>query len=222
MKKIYSLILFVSCYTTCLAQVEGKVEITKAQATALGNVKNKGIKFGVSLGFNQSFKKLFDARISPIDTTLDLQNTSNTSFLLSSTLSFPVLKGYLGGSYYRKLDANGIPVGNPYYVPRGLSIIATINLATFNSALGGAGLFNQKLDGGLGIGYTFGDNVQIAATYEMLSFRQPRDYLLNYEGKKIIVNRSPLTSLQPDNNDFFGDKYYPSVSLKVIYTLTSE
>ena len=202
------------------SQVEGTKELTKKQADSVGNIKTKGIKFGISMGFNQTFDDLYDARISPIDNTLVLQKTSNTSFLLSTSLSFPILSHYLGGgSYYRKLDANGDPVGSPYFVPSGLNIVVTINLVTFNSALGGSGVFNQKLDGGLGLGYTFGDQVQLALTYEMISFRQPRDFLTAYHGKSVPVGDSNLMSLSVDDNDYFIDKYIPSLSLKVIYLL---
>ncbi|MBV7270654.1 hypothetical protein [Winogradskyella luteola] len=214
------LLLLLFCFTVSYGQIEGTKEISKDDAEQLGNIKKKGIKFGVSFGFNQTFDELVDARISPIDTTLTLQNTSKTSFLLSTTLSFPILSKWLGGgSYYRKLDGSGNPVGDPYFVPSGLSIVTTINLVTFNSALGGAGLFNQKLDGGLGLGYTFGENVQLALTYEMISFRQPRDFLKELNGQTVEVNGSNLMSLSLDDNDYFIDKYMPSVSLKIVYLL---
>ncbi len=202
------------------SQVEGTQELTKDEAEQFDNINTKGIKFGISMGFNQTFDDLYDARISPIDTTLVLQKTSNTSFLLSTSLSFPILSKYLGGgSYYRKLDANGDPVGDPYFVPSGLNVVVTINLVTFNSALGGSGVFNQKLDGGLGLGYTFGDNVQLVLTYEMISFRQPRDFLTQYNGQTIPVGNTNLSSLSIDDNDYFIDKYVPSISLKVVYLL---
>lgn len=219
MKKIITLSTLLLLTNLVFAQIEGTKEISKSDADALGNIKTKGIKYGISFGFNRAFDNLYDARISPVDTTLLLQKTSNVSFLLSTSVSFPILKGVFGGSYYRKLDAGGNPTGDPYFVPRGLSVIASLNLVTFNSALGGAGLFNQKLDGGLGLGYTFGENVQIALTYEMISFRQPRDFLKNYEGKVIKVNNQNLSSIALDNNDYYIDKYIPSISFKVVYIL---
>ncbi|MHC9089431.1 hypothetical protein ACXIHB_12035 [Tenacibaculum sp. IMCC1] len=219
MKKILLLIFLLNTFFS-FSQIEGAKEISKEDADKLGNIKKKGIKFGVSFGFNQTFDELVDARISPIDTTLTLQNTSRTSFLLSTTLSFAILSKWLGGGrYYRKLDVSGNPVGDPYFVPSGLSIVTSINLVTFNSALGGAGLFNQKLDGGLGLGYTFGENVQLALTYEMISFRQPRDFLKELNGQTVEVNGSKLMSLNLDDNDYFIDKYIPSISLKIIYIL---
>ena len=99
-------------------------KITKEDADALKNIKDKGIKFAVSFGFNQTFDDLVDARISPIDTTLTLQKTSNTSFLLSTVVSFPILSKWLGGGYYRKLDGSGSEIGDPYFVPSGLSLVA--------------------------------------------------------------------------------------------------
>jgi hypothetical protein len=222
-KKISLLIIAIVLSNTVFAQVEGKKEITKVEAEKSDNIKTKGIKFGVSMGFNQTFNQLYDARISPIDTTVLLESTSNTSFLLSTTLSFPILSHKLGGgSYYKKLDAAGKEIGDPYFVPSGLSIIATINLVAFNSALGGAGIFNQKLDGGLGLGYSFGENVQLALTYEMLSFRQPRSYIKNLEGQVIKVGGSNLTNLSIDDNNYFIDKYIPSASLKIIYVLSGD
>ena len=219
MKKLLLTLVFLNSIFV-FSQVEGTKEITKSEADAIGNIKTKGIKFGVSFGFNQTFDDLVDARISPIDTTLTLQNTSKTSFLLSTTLSFPILSKWLGGgNYYRKLDGAGKPVGDPYFVPSGLSIVTTINLVTFNSALGGAGLFNQKLDGGLGLGYTFGENVQLALTYEMISFRQPRDFLKKLEGQTVKVSGTNLSTLRLDDNDYFIDKYLPSASLKIVYVL---
>ena len=202
MKKATTILTLILSTNLLFGQVEGKKEISKSDADAIGNIKIKGIKYGISLGFNRAFDNLYDARISPVDTTLLLQKTSNISFLLSTSISFPILKGVFGGSYYRKLDASGNLTGDPYFVPRGLSVIASLNLVTFNSALGGSGLFNQKLDGGLGLGYTFGENVQIALTYEMISFRQPRDFLKNYEGKVIKVNNQNLANIAIDNNDY--------------------
>lgn len=222
MKVILNVIPLLLLCNIAIAQIEGSKEISEAEAVNLGGIKTRGIKFGVSTGFNKALDEIYDARISPIDTSFKLERASNVSFLLSTTLSFAILKGWLGGSYYRKLGADGQPVGNPYFVPKGLNIIATLNLVTFNSALAGAGLFNQKLDGGLGLGYTFGDNVQIGATYEMLSFRQPREYLMKLRDKPVIVNGDKMTSLPTDNNDYFIDKYIPSISLKIIYTLSSD
>ena len=114
---------------------------------------------------------------------------------------------------------SGNPTGDPYFVPLGLSLIATINLINLNSSLGGSGAFNQKLDGGLGIGYMFGENVQLALTYELISIRQPRDFLKDYEGKTIKVNNQNLPNISFDDNNYFIDKYISSISLKVIYII---
>lgn len=187
----------------------------------LGQLKALKIRYGVSLGFNQVFAKLVEARISPIDTTLRYEKTPGTSFVLSTSVSFPITKGKLGGSYYYQVK-DGEKVGESYYVPRGLAIIGAINLATFNSALGGSGVFNAKLDGGLGLAYTFADNVQIAGTFEMISYRQPRKYLDQYENKKININGEYLLNIPLDDNDYFANRYMPSISFKVVYLLNNK
>jgi len=222
MKKRYTIITILAIIVYSNSFSQGKQELTEAAAKAkTADPETKGINFGISLGFNYAFEKLYDARISPIDTTLVLEKVSPVSFVLSTTLSFPITKK-LGGRYYVALDKDGKAVGDAYFVPSGLCVVATINLVTFNSALGGAGLFNQKLDGGLGLGYTFGENVQVAFTCEMLSFLQPRSYITKLEGKKIVVNKQVLTSLPTDNNDYYINKYRPSLSFKIIYILNKK
>lgn len=225
MKKIY--LTIISIFTTLLvfSQGDGVKSLTKDEADKIDNKVNKGINFGISLGFNSVFDNLYEARISPIDQRVMVNSIPKTSFLISTALSVPLTKGKLGGRYYRKLDEDGKEVGPVYYVPFGFCLIATINLVTFNSAATGT-IFNQKIDGGLGIGYRINEDVQIALTYEMLSVRQPRDFLLNdetgFKNKPILINNQPLTSLGMDDNDYFRDRYMPSLSLKFIYLIRGD
>lgn len=174
-----------------------------------------GIRFGVSMGFNWTLDELFDSRISILDTTLKLERTTSNSFMLSTTASFPIRA--LGGTItVRKRLEDG--TWGPWVEKwRGLSVIATVNLVTFNSAIGGTGLFNQKLDGGLGLGYMLGERMQFAVTYEMLSFRQPREFIRSMQNKPLIVSGHKVTSISEDDNDYFMNKYVPSISIKFIY-----
>jgi len=212
---------------------QGTIPISKEKAKALttppaagaaedaGNVENKinkGINFGVSLGFNTVFDKLYEARISPLDNHLLITSLPRTAFLISTGLSVPLTHGSLGGKYYRKLDNNGAPFGDVYYVPYGLCFVATVNLVTFNSA-GNGSVFNQKIDGGLGLGYRINDDLQLALTYEMISYKQPREFLFGKEGTTLTQNGETVTSINPDNNDYFHDKYMPSISLKFFYLI---
>jgi hypothetical protein len=217
-KTIQLLAIFLSVYFTGLSQ--GIQEIAKSAADPIENKVNKGIDFGVSLGFNSVFSKVYDARISPLDNRLKITTVPKSAFLLSTGISVPLTKGKLGGRYYRKLDENGEKYGPVYFVPYGLCFLATVNLVTFNSSANGSA-YNQKLDGGLGFGYRVNDNFQVALTGEMISYRQPRKFLLDgFRDKTLsLPNGDLVTSINPDDNNYFMDKYMPSVSLKFFYLI---
>jgi len=172
------------------------------------------------LGFNSVFDKIYEARISPLDNKLKITGVPKAAFLISTGVSVPLTKGRLGGRYYRKLDENGNATGSVYYVPYGFCFIATINLVTFNSTASGS-IFNQKVDGGLGLGYRINDNLQFALTYEMISYRQPREFLLDNFNEQILKtpNGDIITSINPDDNNYFSDKYMPSLSFKFFYLI---
>lgn len=105
-------------------------------------------------------------------------------------------------------------------IPRGVNLIATVNLLTFSDAASG-NVFNQRLDGGLGLGKFISEQLQLAITYEMISVRQPRDFLVKeMQGKPLIVNRQILSSLDKNDNDFFTDNYLPALSIKFVYVLS--
>jgi hypothetical protein len=220
MKKILVLLFTISKLTYAIAQEEGIKEIKKEEADEIENKVNKGIDFGVSLGFNTVFDDIYEARVSPLDNRLKITTLPKSAFLISTGLSVPLTKGKLGGRYYRKLDNEGKKVGPVYFVPYGFCFIATINLVSFNSASSGS-LFNQKIDGGLGIGYRVNDNFQFSLTYEMISYRQPRQFLLDiYNDKELRdVDGKLISSINADNNDYFTDKYMPSISFKFFYLI---
>ena len=45
------------------------------------------------------------------------------------------------------------------------------------------------------------------------------DFLKKLEGQTVKVNGSNLSSLSLDDNNYFIDKYIPSISFKIIYLL---
>jgi hypothetical protein len=217
MKQLLFSLIGIMLIFTSFAQ-EGVESLNQQAADQIANKVNKGVNFGISLGFNSVFKEIYDARISPIDNKLNITSIPKASFLLSTAISVPLNKGKYGGRYYRKLSG-GQPTGPVYYVPFGWCFIATVNLVSFNSAATGS-IFNQKIDGGVGIGYRINEDFQIALTIEMLSIRQPRDFLVNnYQDKVIEINKQPVTTLNLDDNDYFRDRYMGSASLKFIYMI---
>ena len=175
MKTILFLV-FWSGWLISLGQSYGIKSIPKMEADSISYKINRGFNVGVSLGVNRVFDKLYEATISPVDNKLSLNRLQRSAFVMSTVIAVPLSKGELGGSYARRLDGQGKAYGPVYYVPYGLYLIAAVNLTTFHDAMKG-GVFNQKIDGGLGLGYRLNHDLQIALTFEKISVRQPRDFL---------------------------------------------
>ncbi len=215
-RKIFILSLLFSA--SCVVAQEGISELQKSDVAPGDDVVFKGIDFGISLGFNSAFSTIYDARISPLDNRLKITKVPRTAFMISTGISVPLTrKNRLNGRYYRKL-VDGEPTGPVYYVPFGWCLIATVNIITFNSAASGSA-FNQKIDGGFGIGYKISDNLQLAVTGEMISYRQPRQFLLDGYNDKILTapTGEVISSINPDDNNYFRDKYMPAISFKFFY-----
>ena len=213
-----------------LSQLRKKFAPDSSGETPVVNIVNKGVDFGVSLGFNRVFEKLYDVHLSPLDHKLKVTDAPMSTFLLSTGISVPLarIREKLGestpstfrGRYYKKLTTLGAPTSTVYCVPYGWCLVATVNLLTFNTAATGS-VFNKRIDGGLGIGYRINDELQIAATFEMISYRLPRDFLIGEYRDKVVNNAAgtPVTVILPENNDYYSDRYLPSVSLKLFYLL---
>ncbi|GHB58202.1 hypothetical protein [Persicitalea jodogahamensis] len=198
------------------AQNYGVKTLPAPAADSLSFRINKGFNLGVSLGGSYVFGRLYEAGISPIDNKMYLDPARRSAFLMSTALAIPLSKGELGGSYFRKYDERGHVYGPVYFVPYGLYLVATVNLATFHDAMGG-GVFNQRVDGGLGLGYRLNRDLMLSLTFEKLSIRQPRSFLFDYAGQIIPVNGQPLTALDAADNSYFKTNYFSSLAIKLIY-----
>lgn len=201
---------------TASAQNYGMKTLPAPPVDSLSVRINKGYNVGVSLGSSYVFGRLYEAGISPIDTKLYLDPAKRSAFLMSTALAIPLSKGELGGSYFRKYDDEGKVSGPVYYVPYGLYLVATVNLATFHDAMGG-GVFNQRIDGGLGLGYRLNHDLMFSLTFEKLSIRQPRNFLFDYTGQVVPVNGQPLTALDTADTSYFKTSYFSSLAIKLIY-----
>ncbi len=198
------------------AQNYGVKTLPAPAADSLSFKINKGFNLGVSLGGSYVFGRLYEASISPIDQRLYLDPTKRTAFLMSTALAIPLSKGELGGSHFRRYDERGQAYGPVYFVPYGLYLVATVNLATFHDAMGG-GVFNQRIDGGLGLGYRLNRDLMLSLTFEKLSIRQPRGFLFDYAGQVVPVNGQPLAALDAADNSYFKVNYFSSLAIKLIY-----
>lgn len=192
-----------------------KLTLDKAE-NKYGKINEK-VSFGISLGLNSATENLKSAQISPINNTLIIDNLQQTSFVISSVISVPL--SYKSRKVYRRLDKDGVPIGQIYKISN-WSAIGIVNLATFSEAQSGS-IFNQQVSGGLGMSYNINEDVAFGLSFELISYRKPKDFLIQLNGQEVIVNNNIITSLDISDNNFFFDRYASTLSLKIIYKLTT-
>ncbi len=141
-----------------------------------------------------------------------------TTFVLSSVISVPI--SFKSKKAYRRNDKNGNPIGQVYKISD-WSVIGIVNLVTFNEATTGS-IFNQQISGGLGLSNNMNEHVAFGLSYELVSYRKPKDFLLDLEGQTVNAGENPVTSLDSNDNRFFYDRYAGTISFKVIYKLTTD
>ncbi|AUP81013.1 hypothetical protein [Flavivirga eckloniae] len=177
---------------------------------------SENISFGLSLGFNNALENLKVAQISPIDNTLLISNAQKTSFVLSTAVSVPI--SYNKRRAYRITDKDGAEIGQVHRISE-WSIIGVVNLVTLKGAESGD-VFNQKISGGLGISYSFSRDFSLGLSYELISYRKPKDFLLNLEGQEIQVNGETVNAIEISDNNYYYDRYAGTLAFKIIYKLT--
>ncbi|WP_207424588.1 hypothetical protein [Desertivirga brevis] len=178
------------------------------------------LKLGVSIGYTMGTNKLYSIAINPVDQTVQFDKVSPLNVVLSTAVMFNWKTWYLR----QKTDPNGNPTlnntkGPVFAIPSKWSVGAILNLAQFSSE---SKLYNQKIDGGLGIGYELNENIFVLGSFEFLSVKQPRDYFINdYNGQKkqFLIENVPQKNINYDDLNVFHDKYVPSISLKVVFGL---
>lgn len=80
--------------------------------------------------------------------------------------------------------------------------------------------FNKGVDGGLGLGYMVGEDINLTWFFDFSSHRQLRKFIIeNYEGKKIPDGSGFFNALDTQDNDLFYSKRFLGTSLKLVFTL---
>lgn len=99
----------------------------------------------------------------------------------------------------------------------------TLNLAINLAEVNSEGLsFNKAIDGGLGLGYSFSDNIQLALFLDCVRVRQLRPYIVDtYKDLPIPKGKDVYTALDPNDNELFTTRTMTGVSIKLVYTLAN-
>lgn len=235
MKKMISTIAFLAITIFSFGQTKGdttkttkdtipvvkKVDSTKIKNGTTIEFKNKNFKFGVGIGFNYATQNIFDASLSPVDKSLQLQKISPFSTVISGTIIYN--REVLYKDVITDKDGNVTGLSDSYSSPSPWSFFASINLAELTPT--GTFSFNKSIDGGLGVGRRFSignQDFHFGLFLEKTTYRQLRDYVMdNYKGKPIPISgqTQPLNALDENDNSLFFNKKILSFSFKFVYML---
>ncbi len=235
-KKILLLTIIFLCLNYLFAQTPSDQIIT---------VTKPALNFAIGLGPKFNLSKQFDASISPVDSSIQLQKLPTSSFVLSATLMFhigrkqesQVLSVTNGQSHiysFKKYNllkndktaAQKLNLTEPKTKKGQIKDPDNNNgygpwsiLASLNLAdinSNGAS-FNKQIDGGLGIGYKVCDALHLGLFLEYSTSRQLQNYITDsYVGKPIMVNNEKLSVLNENDNNIFFTKQIVSIAFKIV------
>jgi hypothetical protein len=172
----------------------------------------KGIKFGAGFGISTYLQNVYSYALTAPAYSLSKERISPVAGVASGIIIINKSVSYL--------DRSGEVYTNSYP----FSLLLSVNLTTFAAnATSSASGFNTRLDLGAGVGYLFNDNIQIGLFLDLTSQRFLRDVYDQYDGKPLptYVANQNLTVLDQADEHYFISHTVPSVSLKVVFTLTS-
>jgi hypothetical protein len=196
-----------------------------------GDFKLKGFNLGLGIGANFIVNQnLVIPTISPFDNTLKLDKASMTNFTLTTLFMIPlsgpknVINRFNKG---KRLRATVYQYGDlddentTYVVPYGPYLIFNVNYSDFSKAAE-VKPFNQSINGGMGFGWRFNDLAMAAITFDAAKFKQPKQFLIDKEGSVLQDSQGNLvTSIDSDDPNLFKDITTWSISLKIVYILST-
>lgn len=183
---------------------------------------NSTFRFGLSVGWRRvvgpSSALLQDVALDPATGNVTVDPIDRSAVVLSGVVSaFPWRNTELGTSLAPKQVTP--PRNFAERIKRGSAawrwgFLANVNVASFTQE--NIAVFNQTVEGGLGIAYKMNESFAVGLTAERLKGRALRSFvpvgspLIGADGKSV-------TELAPTDNRFFRDDNLTAVSLKFVY-----
>jgi hypothetical protein len=182
---------------------------TKGDVQSINNSLNQKFKVGLSVGWRHIVdvgSGMKSAQINLKDSTLILDKSDRGAVLISAIMGvYPFMK-----------DENALDGTLKWY--KRIGFIVNVNLASFGSSQAQS-IFNQQVEGGLGLGYILSGKFQVGITYEKAGSRRLRDAYVQNVGQKLYADGQVVTNLDPKNDHFFIDDYHNAISIKFIYII---
>lgn len=184
-----------------------------------GNIPLSTISLGVGLGVNHLFKDVYDYSLTTDNShLLKIENLEKNNIIVSPVLIFRFGKLAKPSGDTKLLKQ--VTAVNPSvtFIDR-LSLLLSIDFIKLNSSNVG---FNEKIDGGIGVGYTLASNLQIGLFLEQKTYRQMREYVTDtYINQPIPNGTSFYSDLDTKNNNLFYNKTLNGLSVKLIFNINT-
>lgn len=157
------------------AHARAKIDSIEAELNRLKKkVEETSIfRFGLSVGprtivwMSEDEEKGFvDASISPVDSTLQLDKRDEHDFFLSAVLAITPARELAS-------DSDCCLMRAIYCLASRATFLVNVNLSNLTSDVEGVG-FNQRIEGGFGVGLLLHHNFAIGVTYERVFNRRLR------------------------------------------------
>lgn len=192
----------------------------KGQETTEGS----RLTLGIGIGANHLFKNVYDYSLTT-DSNYNLKITqlNKNSIVVSPVIIFRfgeiTMKEENGKRQFVENAENEEQKKLPWNSYRRLSLLLSTDLLNIQSDKIS---YNKQIDGGIGIGYSFSPSLMAGIFYEIKSYRQLREYIVEqYENKPIPNGTGFYNALDETNNNLYYNKQIEGLSLKLIFNFSS-
>lgn len=243
MKKIFLLFLVLGISAKSVGQDNGQETGEKKDASRL--------TFGIGIGVNHLFDNVYDYSLTTdLNNNLKITKLNRNSIVVSPVVVFRLRKSEIikkGGKmefFYNSIIKNkgGTKKGGtnkdetnkdetnkedgeekdekmPDNDLSRFSILLSTDLINIQ---GDKVSYNKRIDGGMGIGYSFSPDLMVGLFYEIKSYRQLREYVVEqYENKPIPNGEGFYNALDETNNNLYYNKQLEGLSLKLIFNFNT-
>lgn len=185
------------------------------------------LTLGIGTGVNHLFDNIYDYSLTTdSNNNLEITKLNRNSIVVSPVIVFRLgktqiirddknVKFYNNSNKKKVGDGDLLPDGNL----RRFSILLSTDLINIQADKVS---YNKRIDGGIGIGYSFSPDLMLGLFYEIKSYRQLREYVVEqYENKPIPNGTSFYNALDETNNNLFYNKQLEGLSLKLIFNFNT-
>jgi hypothetical protein len=185
------------------------------------------LTFGVGIGGNHLFKDVYDYSLTTDSKhELKINELGRNAIVVSPVIIFRLgkittdTKSKKTNLYDFNNDNNGEIDKTKEAKPiNRLSLLLSTDLINADAT---KVAFNKSIDGGIGIGYSFASNLMIGVFYEIKSYRQLRNYIVDaYQNTSIPNGSETFNALDENNNNLFYNKKIEGVSVKLIFNINT-